>query len=219
MPFIEKALKNAYIGEYPLLLLSDVIAYYPMSWNLNDEWPHWYSLTQNNWTYSGTSYLTCTNLRWYNSSSSTYSTSASATISARMSPSNWTWRPLCLGSDTFSSWRWMLINPTAVIVVINSSWYATDSYSYSSWWHMYTWVFDYTNHTIKFYVDAVEVKSKSVPSWWLRWWNWIVLWAANNDGTDSLYSWDLWIVFATQNAMTQTQIAEFFNETKVQYWL
>jgi len=219
-------LKNAYIGEYinPKDLLSNIIAYYPMQWNLNDESWHWYNLTTKYWSYTwGSEYNTVTNFGAINSSL-VYNTKSSATINVRYNWDGNSYADLFILWDDVSTpanpWWWFNVYNTDTNIVISGSQYTAQYSNTLSWWHMYSWVFDYTNKTLKFYIDWALVATKSsLPSWWLRWWTRCCIGTNKSSASPqtNLVTWKLWIIFAVQNA--STDLLAFYNASKSLYWL
>jgi len=200
----------------PYDLLTDVIVYYPMQWNLNDIWPNGWNISTSTWSYSWTNYQTFSSFIWINTSA-TYSTSASTTISLWMN-----WVPsnsfaFVLWSDSYSWWGAVTQNAW-ISVVVNGTMSWPDAFTVPSWWYMNTAVIDTSAHTCNLYLNWVLYSTKSIWNWWLRWGRVIMFWWNSNYSNYPL-NWSLWITFATQNAMTQNQIQEFYNATKWLYGL
>ena len=204
-------LKNAYIGEMPPIdLLSDIVVYYSMEWNLNDDWPSGFNLNVTTGSYTGaTNWIETSSSFGATNTSATYPTNSSVTTTIWM---NWTgW--LYLGSDSYrwwgmntevrSSWSWVNV------VVSWRQFWATQNTSLS-WWNMITGVFDYSAHTVTYYQNWNLITSTSTNSWWLRWGVVIGVWWASSK---------IWITFVTANAMTQAEIQKFYNASKGIYWL
>lgn len=202
----------------PYDLLTNVIVYYPMQWDMHDEWPNGWDLSTVTGSYTGgTNYNTLSAFKGRNSSA-TYSTSASATIGVWLNDTNSTdWNTLSLWSDG-ASWWGMVQSKRSLAIVIGGSSYGTTTIAAQTWFHFLTWVFDYTNRTLKFYLDGElkQTNSNLPSSWWLRWWSWIQLWSAAS-WTSGNTTGQYWITFATQNAMSQADIQAFYNASKNLY--
>lgn len=196
----------------PYDLLTNVIVYYPMQWDMHDEWPNWWDFSTLAGSYTGASYNTFTNFRWVNTSW-TYQTTNSISL---WFYANWTdGVSLWLWSDS-NGWWGLNITWKRIAAVISWSAYETASLSSLSWWNFIVWVFDYSGRTLKFYVNWELQQTKNLPaSWWLRWWSWIVIWWLSNSSW--VLNWKQWITFATQNAMTQADIQAFYNASKSLY--
>lgn len=217
----ETVLKNAYIGEYvenPQDLLSDVIAYYPMAWNLNDTSWNGYNLTTTRWSYtSGANYNTMSDRIWHNASA-TYNSSASVTINIRLN-SNYSEGLVCLWDNSIAPKRWMQIRDGIAYVVVNGNAYNTTTVTTPSWFKMLSAVFDYSARTLKYYINwALQDTKSSIGSWSLRSSSRIIV-GNNTYSTNIWITWDLWIIAITQNAMSGADLTKFYNATKWKYGL
>ena len=195
----------------PYNLLTDVIAYYPMQQNLNDIWPNWFNLTLTTWSYTiGTNWIETGSSFDAKNTTATYPTNSSVTCN--MWINGWIWW-FYLGNDSYV-WWWMATEKNSsynwTSVVVSSTEFRARQSASLSWWNMLTWVFDYSAHTITYYLNWNLIASTSTNSWWLRWWSYIAYWASPSK---------IWIGFATANAMTQAQIQEFYNASKSIYGL
>ena len=195
----------------PKKSLSNILVYYDMKWNLNDTWWNWYNLSTARWSVSyWTQYITVSNRVW-NNASITYSSTASYTMNMRTD-----FPRFCMWDDADSWWnRWLQISDRAYCV-IGWNLYETTSPTVSSWRHMFSTVFDYSAKILKYCIDWEVKATKSLPNWWLRCSNKIVMWSNKRNAT-SWMTWNIWISFIVQNA--STDLLSFYNRTKSKYWL
>ncbi len=214
-------IQRIYVGESivypsPQSLLSNVIAYYPMAWNLNDTSWHGYNLTTTRWSYtSGANYNTMSDRIWHNASA-TYNSSASVTINIWLN-SSYSYALVCLWDNHISPARWMQIRNGITYVVVNGNAYNTTTVTTPSWFKMLSAVFDYSAKTLKYYINwALQATKSSIGSWSLRSSSRIVV--GNNSYNENTWvTGDLWIIAITQNAMSETDLIKFYNATKWKY--
>ena len=203
----------------PIDLLSNIVAYYSMQWNLNDESWHWYNLSTLTWSYTWwTNYNTVSNWVWSNTSI-TYQSTASITLSSRINLTTTSGAVICLWDNAIQPQWWMQLRSdwdTYVVVWWNA--YNTTPVSIPSWFHMISAVFNYSAHTLKFYLDWVLKQTVSIPSWWIRSSSRILIWSNSSTNLRKI-TWKLWITFMTQNAMSDAQVLAFYNKSKKIYWI
>jgi len=203
----------------PQSLLSNLIAYYPMAWDLKDTSWNGYDLTtvKGSYTWWG-NYNSITTFVAQNTSL-LYQTNSDVTVSIWLNNNSYAHKLVCLWSDVYSWWGMQVRKKLAYVVIKWSAYNTTALATEPTWWHMYSAVFNYTNHTIAFYLDWVLQSSVSTASWSLRWGSVAIIWASGNP-----WSWDwidgyIGITFITQNAMSGTDLTKFYNATKWKYWI
>ena len=220
---VQKALKNAYIGEYKWKPWANTILYMPLnSTNTKNDIIWWHTTTQWGTVSYGTYWwVDCMNVTWeWYVWISSMTLPQQYTIIQRVNNINWWsyhWQPsnpLWRNLDFLSPRMWLSYN---------SSWY----YSYEQ--NSYFWVSDRN----KWFLVAISISNGSWTSY-LMWANisktWNVTSAPNwNTSTlriwcsveyiDQYFLWYISNVIIENRARTADEISEYYNQTKSNYWL
>lgn len=219
MPFIEKALKNAYIGFW-YEPGSNTLLYFPLTDDLNDH--SWKTVT-----YSTTGSPTITTLNWVKCCqlnwSSTIDTSVTLNTLNNMFVSCWFylvtsnnvwffWNQPCW----ITNWFWFMFPSSDLQVwVYHSGWYAyvDVSWNFQNSWHLYSisnW---------KVYLDWVYKGTLSTTN--MSWNQPICIWGHNQNSSCSRTktNWYISDCIIENSERTAQEIQEYYNSTKSNYWI
>ena len=206
---------------------SNTKVYVPMDTDLLDHWPNSRSITNNNsvslaslwnvkfkvWKFSwAVRYLTFTNI---DNMSWAWTISAWANTSTwinQMFFSQWTNQNNRLLHVWYSSsWRWL------VFAMYNND-ADTESTQRIDWnRHLYTFTWNWSTW-YNIYVDWVSVKSWTLSSWFQSWNNTWHIWIQANLSTPVEFQWYMSEFFIETWAWSASQVSEFYNKTKKNYW-
>jgi hypothetical protein len=223
----EHELKNAYIGEYGWQPWANTVAYYPLtatdtvndkSWNNRNLTNNWTQF----WTYAGVSCVYCTwwNFLYYSSNPITWNSSFTAVArfyNTQRNSSRWE-NVLSLGDTDWNN---------AFSMGINNSWYTLMVW----WWNndrntwytvpLNSWILCVMSHssgTIKTYVNWSLINTSTVnfnlSSSKMR----VGAWLWNSPYQDAFYGYISNVIFENK-ARTATEISDYYNQTKSNYWL
>ena len=207
---------------------SNTIAYYPLKWNLNDYSWHNYNWTLAVWTltYPPNEYAQLTNAvvrfpNWYWTS-----TTDEITISMRLkdiSTPGWATHVFVFWLDGYNSWWWgvQLLYNNWNYSAYAVTWWAsknTSAYSISSWvWHNMV-VTIVPSGKLSLYIDwilknQVNATSPIRASWYSG------IWTNNYINNAPTVSWYLSNIINEKKARTAQEVADYYNQTKANYWL
>jgi len=207
----------------------DTIAYYPLKWDLNDYSGNGYN-AESSWgtiTYPNNEYanFSAAYARFPNGySSGTTTDDITISLWARdITPSWWEGNMFVMGQDGFGNWWWAMIrteNSNNDYLAYTVTWWAaqlTSAYNVSSWvWHHFVETVSPTNREMKFYIDWVLKETVSINS------------SMRIDGKSAIgkvgnYShnvnWDISEIINERKVRTDQEIADYYNQTKANYWL
>lgn len=223
MSLIQKEIKKVYLGTQqvwpkndPMDLLTNVKYYFPMQWDIKDYSGNNADLTRTAWTVTyGTNYNTLSSALLRNNAVS-YTWNVQ-TIGIRCRLTSWNSQMFSAGYDgNGSTGWWMWINVTKWEYVVSGSGYSTGTYTsiQDSTRHLMIFTYDWTTATM--YKDGSQLATGS-RSWSVRSVLWISIWSYGYDSTR--YTWDIWITFLTNSAMSASDVTAFYNATKDIYGL
>lgn len=201
---------------------ANTVAYFPFDTDFKDYSWNWYDLTNNWWVaIERVDWITCANFKdqapyWLSRNTWSIITWWPYTYLAwlNMNSSSWVNNPRIFGwkSDWFILWNkeksWWVY-----------PWYWSNTWvPYSAWWHLVCFVGDTSNGSYDAYKDWVYLNS-----WTWATWGKTGLVLGANEGSFSL-SYDKFIgqmskVIFEKKARTAKEIADYYNQTKANYWL
>jgi hypothetical protein len=206
----EKILKNAYIGEYGWKPWENTVAYYPFrsdildhSWNNNNF--TWWA-----YTFSNNRITVTSKLSWPLIVPTSW-TDARTIIAWITAYSQWNWNSR-YDYATWSSWpNWLLKNNS------DGAWVQLKIWS--------TW-YDVKQTTLSEFSLIVLVKNWNKLSWYVNWnlVNTVTMstdqWSFQFPTTYSeLQPWTYWEIIVEDKIWTDSEISEYYNSTKSNYWL
>jgi len=219
MPFIEKALKNAYIG-YWWALNENTLLYMPMDWDVENkvDWNQW------TWSWTPTYYTLDSWIKAVHSNSSHYVLTPTVANNTPLTVSCWIYRNSWDSIVRADSRSWTRSFPQ-VGIGSNDRWNVWFHYNWTwYWWEdtvAITWrqniVWVFWPNWILWYVNCKKIIESSFNSYLWRtqqWWIWYDQYVMN-------VPWDWYYsdLIIESKVRTAEQVANYYNSTKSKYWL
>ena len=209
---------------------ANTIAYYPLKWNLNDYSGNGYNAISTTWTitypdneYANFSAAYAIFPNWY----SNWTITADITISVwvkDITPYWWEANIFGFWMDLDWWWWWIILradanNPSSYLA-LTYTWnklYQTSAYSTTSWvWHHLAVVVSCTNSYLKLYIDWVLKETKSWTNS-LRASGKSSIWQLGN--YSHRLNGNVSELINERIAWGDTDVANYYNQTKANYWL
>lgn len=217
---------TVYGGEPKWKPWANTLAYYPLDWSLNDESWNWLNLTSSwlswetlsSWrkvaSVTGTWYLEKTNPNFWDMA---FDWTISSYINQTVSKSSWAYWTIIM--------KWTNATNQDIELVVN-------------WVSLYCWVYGwgmitYWNISMNTFYHAVMTYNKS--TWKMKFYvNWTYVWESSFTLSISSTSnfrmwyathnnnprtWQIWETIVESKEWTATEVANYFNQTKSNYWL
>lgn len=206
---------------------ANTLAYYPLSADFNDASWNGYNLTNSWWSITTVWWVGCA---YYDGSSYSLNTSNpifswTYTISVwrRPASTSWVmWMVLAWTSSTNVEWDFWWLQQSSWVIWA-SDWYTLNrsvnsnfTVSADTWYLLTTTVSNYRDVTI--YVNWA-LKNSLVR--WNSLYNqtWVILWAKKWNVYSEMSTWYISNVIFEDKVWTVTEIADYFDQTKSNYWL
>lgn len=203
--------------------------YIPMDYDLLDHWPNSRTVTNSWW-------VALTNLSWVKLPIANFQTWAKYLSFPNIDNMSWAWtvsvRAMILSWK--KEWEWLFTQWTWSTNRGLHLWYSTwtrwltfamywndadtSSYERQDWIrHNYTFTWNWSTWYC-IYVDWVLKKSWTLSSWFQSWNNTWFIWTWFTDQSTRKFDWYMSEFFIEAWQWSASQVAEFVNKTKYNYW-
>jgi hypothetical protein len=202
----------------------NTIAYYPLTDNFNDESWNWYNLTNSWWSITTYGWVKCAYYSW---STSVYSINTSVSVWATRTLNCWCYLPNVLSVDVpvIFTWRANVAQSQMALWYGRNTGYASLSDYYQVWingsvnlawkWVNLIWVNEWAS--MKLYVNGTLVNSATRSYSTINSVNIKIAWPAG--AWSQYFKWYVNNVIVENKARTAQEIADYYNQTKSNYWL
>ena len=212
-----------------MALRDNLIAYYKLDWNANDD------LWNNNWTATNIIYVTgrkwdCATLDstwesfrfWINNQSSIMTNSWAFTVSywikktTSFTDSNRQWAFFASGGSNELIYHFIESGGPNTFTVYFADWWSASSINITHWWALDEFhhvVMTWTWTTVKMFFDWIEVWNWTSSSSYNGFWNssdWFSVWCLRGDSGVNQIGWLIDEVWLWNRALSSTEVTELY---------
>ena len=200
---------------------SNTLLYMPLNWNVKDE------VSWNNGTWSWTAqYQTLASwLKVANCNTSSYILTPSFAMNTAMTISWWLYRS---GGNVIFRADGKTGTRNLYEISVNENWWAWwwryynwNSYLYNSWsnsWWKHI-VATFWNEWIKIYVNGIHTHTTNITSFVWKTQQWWINYDQYSTVTPIPWAWYYSDLIVESRAWTATEVSNYYNQTKSNYWL